>query len=60
MIKFTEEASTLNLLTFSNMSGFYGVVSKKDCVKDVFYGTKRPGMVFIVPQKGFRNSKCII
>jgi len=46
------------------MSGFFGVVSKSDCVKDVFYGTdyhshlgtKRAGMVFIVPGKGFRRS----
>jgi amidophosphoribosyltransferase len=46
------------------MSGFFGVISKKDCVKDVFYGTdyhshlgtKRAGMVFIVPEKGFRRS----
>ena len=46
------------------MSGFYGVISKADCVKDVFYGTdyhshlgtKRAGMVFIVPEKGFRRS----
>jgi amidophosphoribosyltransferase len=46
------------------MSGFYGVVSKKDCVNEVFYGTdyhshlgtKRAGMVFIVPENGFRRS----
>ncbi|MDX9946947.1 MAG: amidophosphoribosyltransferase [Bacteroidales bacterium] len=46
------------------MSGFFGVVSKKDCVAEVFYGTdyhshlgtKRAGMVFIVPGKGFRRS----
>jgi len=46
------------------MSGFFGVVSKTDCVEDVFYGTdyhshlgtKRAGMVFIVPNKGFRRS----
>jgi amidophosphoribosyltransferase len=46
------------------MSGFYGVISKRDCVEDVFYGTdyhshlgtKRAGMVFIVPDKGFRRS----
>jgi len=46
------------------MSGFFGVVSKADCVEDVFYGTdyhshlgtKRAGMVFIVPGKGFRRS----
>lgn len=46
------------------MSGFYGVISKADCVEDVFYGTdyhshlgtKRAGMVFIVPEKGFRRS----
>jgi len=46
------------------MSGFFGVISKTDCVNDVFYGTdyhshlgtKRAGMVFIVPGKGFRRS----
>ena len=46
------------------MSGFYGVISNKKCVQDVFYGTdyhshlgtKRAGMVFIVPEKGFRRS----
>jgi amidophosphoribosyltransferase len=46
------------------MSGFFGVISNTDCVEDVFYGTdyhshlgtKRAGMVFIVPQKGFRRS----
>jgi amidophosphoribosyltransferase len=46
------------------MSGFYGVISKKECILDVFYGTdyhshlgtKRAGMVFIVPGKGFRRS----
>jgi amidophosphoribosyltransferase len=46
------------------MSGFFGVVSKKECISEVFYGTdyhshlgtKRAGMVFIVPEKGFRRS----
>ena len=46
------------------MSGFFGAISKSSCVKDVFYGTdyhshlgtKRAGMVFIVPGKGFRRS----
>jgi amidophosphoribosyltransferase len=46
------------------MSGFFGVKSKTGCVNDVFYGTdyhshlgtKRAGMVFIVPGKGFRRS----
>ena len=46
------------------MSGFFGVVSNTDCVEDVFYGTdyhshlgtKRAGMVFIEPGKGFRRS----
>jgi amidophosphoribosyltransferase len=46
------------------MGGFFGVISKTDCVEDVFYGTdyhshlgtKRAGMVFIVPSKGFRRS----
>jgi len=64
MIKFTNAGQFYKLLIISNMSGFFGVVSKKDCVKDVFYGTdyhshlgtKRAGMVFIVPEKGFRRS----
>lgn len=46
------------------MSGFFGAISKSDCVKEVFYGTdyhshlgtKRAGIVFIVPDKGFRRS----
>ena len=46
------------------MSGFFGVISKEDCVADVYYGTdyhshlgtKRAGMVFIEPGKGFRRS----
>lgn len=64
MIKFTIEEFLFKLLIFSNMSGFFGVVSKRDCVRDVFYGTdyhshlgtKRAGIVFIVPEKGFRRS----
>jgi amidophosphoribosyltransferase len=46
------------------MSGFFGAISKQDCVYDVFYGTdyhshlgtKRAGMVFHNPQEGFRRS----
>jgi len=46
------------------MGGFFGVISRSDCVEKVFYGTdyhshlgtKRAGMVFIVPGKGFRRS----
>src|SRR5512138_2467609 len=46
------------------MSGLFGVISKSSCVADVFYGTdyhshlgtKRAGMVFNVPGKGFRRS----
>jgi amidophosphoribosyltransferase len=46
------------------MSGFFGAISKISCVNDVFYGTdyhshlgtKRAGMVFIVPGRGFRRS----
>lgn len=64
MIKFTSQPYIVNLLIFNYMSGFFGVVSKTDCVEDVFYGTdyhshlgtKRAGMVFIVPNKGFRRS----
>lgn len=64
MIKFTNRVLFVNLLIFKYMSGFFGVVSKTRCVEDVFYGTdyhshlgtKRAGMVFIVPEKGFRRS----
>lgn len=46
------------------MSGFYGSVSREDCVNDVFYGTdyhshlgtKRAGMVFYNEKEGFRRS----
>lgn len=46
------------------MSGFFGCISKKDCVLDVFYGTdyhshlgtKRAGMAFFSPEKGFQRA----
>ena len=46
------------------MSGFFGSISNSDCVNDVFYGTdyhshlgtKRAGMVFYEPEKGFQRS----
>jgi amidophosphoribosyltransferase len=46
------------------MSGFFGSISKEDCVYDVFYGTdyhshlgtKRAGMVFFNEEEGFRRS----
>ncbi len=46
------------------MSGFFGCISKTDCVTDVFYGTdyhshlgtKRAGMAFFSPKKGFQRS----
>jgi amidophosphoribosyltransferase len=46
------------------MSGFFGSISKKDCVLDVFYGTdyhshlgtKRAGMAFYSEEKGFQRS----
>ena len=64
MIKFTQGPEIVNLLIFNYMGGFFGAVSKSDCVEDVFYGTdyhshlgtKRAGLVFIVPGKGFRRS----
>ncbi len=64
MIKFTQRPAIVNYIIFSYMGGFFGVISKTDCVDDVFYGTdyhshlgtKRAGMVFIVPGKGFRRS----
>jgi amidophosphoribosyltransferase len=64
MINFIIEPHIYKQLIFNYMSGFFGVISKTNCVEDVFYGTdyhshlgtKRAGMVFIVPQKGFRRS----
>jgi len=64
MIKFTNRVKLFKLLIFNCMSGFFGAVSKINCVDDVFYGTdyhshlgtKRAGLVFIVPGKGFRRS----
>lgn len=46
------------------MSGFFGAISKQDCVYDVYYGTdyhshlgtKRAGMVFFNEEEGFRRS----
>ncbi len=46
------------------MSGFFGSISKSDCVTDVFYGTdyhshlgtKRAGLAFFSPDKGFQRS----
>lgn len=46
------------------MSGFFGCITKRDCVKDVFYGTdyhshlgtKRAGMVFWSKDKGFQRA----
>ena len=45
------------------MSGFFGSISKEDCVSDVYYGTdyhshlgtKRAGMVFFSKEKGFQR-----
>jgi len=64
MINFTSRPELFKYLIFKHMSGFFGAISKTDCVEDVFYGTdyhshlgtKRAGMVFIVPDKGFRRS----
>ncbi len=46
------------------MSGFFGSISKTDCVTDVFYGTdyhshlgtKRAGLAFLNPEKGFQRA----
>jgi len=46
------------------MSGFFGSISKQDCVADVFYGTdyhshlgtKRAGLAFISKEKGFQRA----
>jgi len=46
------------------MSGFFGCISKEDCVNDVFYGTdyhshlgtKRAGLAFFSKEKGFQRA----
>jgi amidophosphoribosyltransferase len=46
------------------MSGFFGCISKNDCVSDVFYGTdyhshlgtKRAGMAFFSEENGFQRA----
>ncbi len=46
------------------MSGFFGSISKEDCVSDVYYGTdyhshlgtKRSGMAFFSEDKGFQRA----
>ncbi len=46
------------------MSGFFGAISRQDCVYDVYYGTdyhshlgtKRAGMVFYNREEGFRRA----
>jgi amidophosphoribosyltransferase len=46
------------------MSGFFGCISKNDCVSDVFYGTdyhshlgtKRAGMAFFSTENGFQRA----
>ena len=46
------------------MSGFFGCISKSDCVLDVFYGTdyhshlgtKRAGLAFFSEEKGFQRA----
>lgn len=46
------------------MSGFFGCISKNDCVSDVFYGTdyhshlgtKRAGLAFYSDRKGFQRA----
>jgi len=46
------------------MSGFFGCISKSDCVSDVFFGTdyhshlgtKRAGMAFYSPENGFQRA----
>ena len=46
------------------MSGFFGCISKHDCVSHVFYGTdyhshlgtKRAGLAFFQKKKGFQRA----
>jgi amidophosphoribosyltransferase len=54
----------VNFLNKKYMSGFFGCISKHDCVSDVFYGTdyhshlgtKRAGMAFYSSEEGFQRA----
>ena len=53
-----------NFLLYTYMGGFFGTISVKDCVNDLFYGTdynshlgtRRAGLVTFDPVKGFNRS----
>ena len=53
-----------NFIITHNMGGFFGTISVKDCVNDLFYGTdynshlgtRRAGLVTFDPVKGFNRS----
>jgi amidophosphoribosyltransferase len=54
----------LNIKNETKVSGFFGCISKSDCVADVFYGTdyhshlgtKRAGLAFYSEEKGFQRA----
>ena len=54
----------INFIQGKNMGGFFGTISTKDCVNDLFYGTdynshlgtKRAGLVTYDEEKGFSRS----
>jgi hypothetical protein len=56
---FQNQSKTTNF-----MSGFFGCISKNDCVSPVFYGTdyhshlgtKRAGLAFFNPKDGFQRA----
>lgn len=57
-------APKAEFLKKTNMGGFFGAISKKECINDVFYGTdynshlgtKRAGMVTFDPEHGFNRT----
>ena len=54
----------INFIQGENMGGFFGTISTKDCVNDLFYGTdynshlgtKRAGLVTFDEEKGFSRA----
>ena len=54
----------INFIQGKNMGGFFGTISTKDCVNDLFYGTdynshlgtKRAGLVTVDEEKGFSRA----
>ncbi|MBR3952798.1 MAG: hypothetical protein IKJ82_04215, partial [Oscillospiraceae bacterium] len=61
--KWTQKTAEKRLSRMIENGGFFGIVSNKDCVLDVFYGvdyhshlgTRRAGLAAVSSEKGFQR-----